>query len=250
MTLEELFEAADIEDSEDFQYFDQFSAIMEADLPELDYDDFAELMLVPAAEALSEMTESFFDDLIKGVPDDNTELYSIIQTIKETLTGLAKNTRHRGRGFYADELFRFRSWLREADAVVCTPEKGGSAIRVSPLEALTLFREEKLAGEKYTYDFSECMPAEPDEYTLTAMAEAADDVYAYDGDYEENPEEEDALPVELPSDWDPDTWDPDDPLGMKGPIDPYTEGFVDRYHPVMDDELEMQQDEDYTPYND
>lgn len=255
MILEDLMAEIDVESAEDFKYFEQFSALMENDFEELEYDDFAELMLMPDGESLSEMTNSFFEDLIRGVPDDNTELYSILQTIKDTLVSLAEHTHHRGRGFYADELFRFREWFLAPDSVICTPEAGGSELRLAPLDALMLFREEKLSGARYNYDFSGCMPSGPDEYTLNAMAEAADDAYAfggsnrsgnYDGygsdhdDYEGcyGEDDDDELPIELPSDWDPSTWDPDDPLGMRGPIDPYTDGFVDRYHPVIDGEYD------------
>lgn len=247
MLLEDLMKELDIESADDFKYFEQFSAIMEGGLPELDYDDFAELMLLPDAAALSEMTSSFFEDLIKGVPDDNTELYAVLQTIKETLVSLAENTGRRGRGFYADELFRFRAWLLAPDAVACAPEAGGAAAMLPPLEALMLFREEKLSGARYSYDFSGCMPHEPDEYILNAMTEAAEDAYAYGGadgwvhEYmtdEDEGGEDDELPLELPADWDPDSWDPDDPLGLRGPIDPYTDGFVDRYHPVIDGEYD------------
>ena len=161
MVLEDLMNEIDVESAEDFKYFEQFSALMENEFDELEYDDFAELMLMPDGESLSEMTTSFFEDLVRGVPDDNTELYSVIQTIKDTLVSLAEHTHHRGRGFYADELFRFREWLLSHDAVTCTPEAGGDALRMTPLEALMLFREEKLSGTRYNYDFSDCMPSGP-----------------------------------------------------------------------------------------
>lgn len=251
MVLEDLMAEIDVESADDFKYFEQFSALMENDFEQLEYDDFAELMLMPDGESLSEMTNSFFEDLVRGVPDDNTELYSVLQTIKETLVSLAEHTHHRGRGFYADELFRFREWLLSPGAVTCTPESGGDTLCITPLDALILFREEKLSGARYNYDFSECMPSRPDEYTLNAMAEASDDIYAFGGpdrsdyngyssdhdDYEYG-SERDELPVELPADWDPTSWDPDDPIGLRGPIDPYTDGFVDRYNPVIDGEYD------------
>ena len=75
MVLEDLMNEIDVESAEDFKYFEQFSALMENEFDELEYDDFAELMLMPDGESLSEMTTSFFEDLVRGVPDDNTELY-------------------------------------------------------------------------------------------------------------------------------------------------------------------------------
>lgn len=247
MILDEILDALDISSASEFRYFEQFSELMETDFEGLEYDDFAELMLMPDHGSLSEMTESFFEDLIKGIPDDNTDLYSVIQSIKDALMTLAAHTGHRGRGFYADELFRFREWLLRPEAVECRCESDGHTIKLSALDALMLFREEKLSGRKFSYGFSDHMPEGPDEYTLNAVNEAADDPYEDDTDWEaEDTGCTDELPIELPSDWDPDTWDPDDPLGLRGPIDPYTDGFVDRYRPVIDGEYD---DDDHHNYN-
>ena len=56
MVLEDLMNEIDVESAEDFKYFEQFSALMENEFDELEYDDFAELMLMPDGESLSEMT--------------------------------------------------------------------------------------------------------------------------------------------------------------------------------------------------
>lgn len=225
MTLEEIMEMLDIESDEDFMYFEQFAALMETEA-DIDYDTFTELLMMMEPEDLTGVLQSFFEDAVRGVPDDNTDLYSTLQTIKDTLVSLAEAGRGRSTGFLIDELYQFRQWYLEPQAVICTPESGGAARRLSPCEALMLFREEKLSGDKYSYDFSEAMPAEPDEYIQDLLSEMSEEYYD-DMDREE-------MMDMFPEEYDPETYDPEDYSGRA--VDPYREGFVDRYDPVIEGE--------------
>ena len=100
MTLEEIMKILDIESGEDFLYFDQFAALMETET-EIDYDTFVELLMMPEAEALSEMIGSFFEDMIKGIPDDDTDLYSAVQTQKDAI--LSRRYSSGGSGMAAEK---------------------------------------------------------------------------------------------------------------------------------------------------
>lgn len=228
MTREEIMEILDIESDEDFMYFDQFAALMETE-EEIDYDMFVELLMMMETETLKEVLSSFFEDMIKGIPDDNTDLYSAVQTVKDALLSLSALGQRRSFGFFADELFKFREWYRMPGIVVCRPESGGREKLIAPYEALILFREEKLSGEKYSYDFSSAMPQPPDEYALDLLAEMSEN-YSMD-DAMDREEMMDLLPDE----YDPETYDPN-AYGADMPIDPYVDGFIDRYAPVIDSE--------------
>lgn len=221
MISEEIMEILGIESEEDFMYFDPFAALMETE-EKIDYDTFAEILLSAGQEALQEVLPSFFEDVIRGIPDDNTDLYAAVQSEKDVLLTLAGFEKNRGFGFLADELFRFREWYLSADTVICTPESGGTAKSLSPCEAFMLFREEKLSGEKYLYDFSAAEPPVPDDYLLDRIAEISEEL-------PQEEREEDSLPDE----YDPDAYGTD-LTSDERPIDPYTEGFVDRDHPVIE----------------
>lgn len=230
--LEDIFYELDIHSEDDFKYFEQFAALMETSL-DINYDTFVDLLMIPNSEDLIDMTSSFFEDLIRGIPDDNTDLYSTVQSVKDILLSLAEHSHHRARGFYSDELFRFREWYQMPDIIECTPESGGATSHMSPCEAMMLFREEKLSGEKYHYDFSSKMPEEPDEYILNIMAEMTEDSYVDNYDDFADKNQLDELPLELPRDFDFENYDPDDPDYLPE-IDPYQDGFVDRYNPVIE----------------
>ena len=199
MTLEEIMEILDIESSEDFIYFDQFAALMETE-EEIDYDMFVELLMMMETETLKEVLPSFFEDMIKGIPDDNTDLYSAVQTIKDTLISLAALGQGRSFGFFADELFKFREWYHTPEIVSCCPESGGTEKWTAPYEALVLFREEKLSGEKYSYDFSSAMPQPPDEYAMDLLADMTED-YSIDDDMDK----EEMMDM-LPDEYDPENY--------------------------------------------
>ena len=250
INIEDLMKEFDIESENDFIYFEQFSAIMESEL-EIDYDVFLELIMIPEREDLAVMTESFFEDLIKGVPDNDIELYSQIQGCKDVLTELAGLEHGRSMGFFAHELFRFKEWFTGSRTVKCSPENGGESLLLTPCDAMMLYREEKLSGNKYYYDFSDDSYTGPDSYTLEILSEInyeshSSDNFSLDTDGDDYQDIETLL-RELPEEYDPDSYDSEDYL--ERPIDPYLEGFVDRDNPVIDNlDGGYDEDSDDNPY--
>ncbi len=222
MIYQELLDELDIIE-EDFHYPEQFISMMETDL-DMDFDTFSELIAIASPEHLPEMIRAYYEDLLRGVPDDNTELYGLIQTFREAVTALSE-LEERRIGFLSDELYRFREWYTLPDSILCIPEDGGASLRLSPFEALMLYREEKLSGTKYQYDFNGNMPPAPDEFVYELIHEA--------GGWDSGDTEDDEYPDELPPDFDPTDYDPDDPA-LFGTIDPFRDGFIDRYDPVIE----------------
>ena len=91
MDLNELFEIVDIESAEDFKHFDNFAALMESDdyIPaEVMYELFAEV----DTDVLSELTDNYFEDIMEGVPEEEAELFTLLDNIKRVLKGYAENT--------------------------------------------------------------------------------------------------------------------------------------------------------------
>ena len=231
MISEELLKELDLEDGEEMAYFDQFAALMETSM-DIGYDTFAEVMMLADREAMPEMISSFFEDIIRGVPDDNMALYSSLESRRDVLESLSAHMAGRGRGFLTDELYNFREWFRDPESVLCTPETPGIVRRLSPCEALMLFREEKLAGTKYDYDYSGAVLPEIDEYVFSVLEELEDE-------YPDRFRDEDGLeelPDELPADFDPTSYIPGetDWSDLTGGFDPYRDGFIDRENPVID----------------
>lgn len=188
MDLNELFEIVDIESAEDFKYFDNFTALMESDdyIPaEVMYELFAEV----DTDVLSELTDNYFEDIMEGVPEEEAELFTLLDNIKRVLKGYAENTDdERSIVLFTDEVSRFRNWYNFDTDVECQSRKDGSTRTVPVREALVLYRIEKLRADEYMYDFSECLDYPLDEYVVSFTSDA-------DGDtgYEPGNEEEELL---------------------------------------------------------
>ena len=233
MISEELLRELDIEEGEPFAYFEQFASIMETPL-EIDDTTFTELLMMADREALTDMVSSFFEDIIKGVPDDNMELYRSLESRRTVLEALSRRLDGRDARFFADELYSFREWFLAPETVLCTPEEAGGQLRsLSPCEAMILYREEPFSGIKYDYDFSGAELQDIDEHALSLIEEwsgEASSGYWMDDELE-------YLPDELPADFDLSDYVPGetDLSELTGRIDPYRDGLIDRDHPVIFD---------------
>lgn len=188
MDLNELFEIVDIESTEDFKYFDNFAALMESDdyIPaEVMYELFAEV----DTDVLSELTDNYFEDIMEGVPEEEAELFTLLDNIKRVLKGYAENTDdERSIVLFTDEVSRFRNWYNFDTDVECQSRKDGSTRTVPVREALVLYRIEKLRADEYMYDFSECLDYPLDEYVVSFTSDAEGDT-----GYEPGNEEEELL---------------------------------------------------------
>lgn len=188
MDLNELFEIVDIESAEDFKYFDNFAALMESDeyIPgEVMYELFAEVDI----DVLSELTDNYFEDIMEGVPEEEAELFTLLDNIKRVLKGYAENTDdERSIVLFTDEVSRFRNWYNFDTDVECQSSRDGSIRTVPVREALVLYRIEKLRADEYMYDFSQCLDYPIDEYVVSFTSDAEGDT-----GYEPGNEEEELL---------------------------------------------------------
>lgn len=208
-------ELLELEEIEDFSYFENFSALMECD-ELLEYDLFFEILNSVGADTLSELTDTYFEDIMLGVPDDDMDIYTLFNSIRHTLLTLAKSTDSaRNRALYAEELFKFRTWFLYEGMVRCTRVADGSVKRIAVSEAMTLYRLEKLSHDNYEYDFSEALDYELDDYALTV----AEELESYNTDFDEE--------------------EPERPRSIdEREDDLFDDGLIDREFPVIDEEFE------------
>jgi hypothetical protein len=164
MTLTELMSIIEIENLDEFEFFEHFSALMEC-TEEIDYDTFFKVLADVEPALLAELTENYFDDLIQGVPDDAMTLYSLIFTVRTTLSESAKEAGSReDRIFYVEELYRFRNWYMFDSIVLCKRINDDLLHECTLFEALTLFRLEKLGEDKFDYDFTHVLDYPIDDF--------------------------------------------------------------------------------------
>jgi hypothetical protein len=212
MDFDELLDLLEIDSLDDFAYFEHFAALVECD-EEIPYELFFRMVADTDSDTLFDMTDNYFEDILQGIPDEAIDIYTLLGTIRQALTGLARNSSTREeRIAFVDELFKFRTWYI-FDSVVHLRRLRDNAKRdVTASEALSLARLEKLNEEKYSYDFSDSLDYDIDEYSISIDA-------ALDEEYEEIIEEDEDL---------------------------YEEGLIDKDFPVIDGELDVdEENEDY-----
>lgn len=212
MDFDELLELLEIDSPDEFGYFEHFAALIECE-EEIPYELFYKILADVDSETLIDLTDNYFEDILKEIPDDGVEVYTLLSTIRQALLGLAKNFSNReDRVAYTDELFQFRTWYIFDSIVHLIRLSDHSRHDVTVSEAFSLCRLEKLNEDQYRYDFSDCLDYEIDEYSISFDTEL-------DEEYEEIIGEDEDL---------------------------YEEGLIDKEFPVIDGEsFGEDEDEDY-----
>ncbi len=182
MRIEEVLELLEIDSPDQFEYFEHLAELIECP-EEISYEAFYAVLSEVEPETLTELLDSYFEDLMKGIPDDATDFFTLITTIQQALIGLSQGSEFKEhKHYFIDELFRFRNWYTFESIVRCNSLSDGLTTDVPVVEALSLYRMEKLGEKKYEYDFSDCMDYPLDEYTMY-ISDLTDD---YDPDDPEN----------------------------------------------------------------
>lgn len=211
MDFDELLELLEIDSPDEFGYFEHFAALIECD-EEIPYDLFYKILADVESDTLAELTGNYFEDVMQGMPEDAIDIYTLFGTLRQALTGLARNSYTREeRIAYTDELYKFRSWYIFDSTVHLKRTRDSLKRNATVSEALSLYRLEKLNEDQYQYDFSDCMDYEIDEYSISIDAKL-------DEEYDEIIEEDEDL---------------------------YEEGLIDRKFPVIDGEFGTDGDEEY-----
>ncbi len=184
MDFEQLLGLLDIESPEEFQYFENFADLVETE-EDIPLEAVYPLLQQVDSAVLEEITTEYFEDLLDVVPEDSTDLYILLDNIKNSLMGMARSTLEESTGHFAEELLRFAQWYTQESQVPCHNLDTGEETLLPLCQALVLARLEKIDGERYGYDFTSCLGYELDEYILdfAAQIREGEEDYAEDEDY-------------------------------------------------------------------
>ena len=143
------FNIVDIDSAEDFQYYENLAAIMEA-------DDYIESNLLKDLfknidfNILSDCIDNYFEEFLKSIPDEETELYITIDAVKRSFLGMiTEDPTSDEIAVLADEIVRFRKWYIH-DTLVVNRDNG---TELNVRDARYDIQACRLLGESYDYDF-------------------------------------------------------------------------------------------------
>lgn len=164
MNIDMLMDILEIDKPEDFSFFEHFAELMENEA-DISYDGFASLIMQLDSKTLTELTEGYFEEILKTVPDDQIDFYTLFSTIGKTLAGLAANVENEEyKRVYPEELYRFRLWYLFESVVHAENRKVLTVSDVPVFDALILSRLAELGEGDYLFDFSDAMDYPLDEY--------------------------------------------------------------------------------------
>ncbi|MCQ2546688.1 MAG: hypothetical protein MJ161_03955 [Clostridia bacterium] len=176
MNYEELLEYLDLDGPEEFQYFEVMADLIECE-DYIDQESVFALFDGADREMIAQLTDDYFEEITKGLPEDSDEIFMLLDQIRLCLSGLAANAEDESDiRLLTDEFCRFRDWYSFDSQVELLPEEEGPAAVMCLRDAITTARIEKLGGEKYRYNYENALDYELDSYTMSfAELVAAED---------------------------------------------------------------------------
>lgn len=104
------YKKLDIETIDEFKYYENLASLMEED----DYIEenlIKDLLREVDKETLAEHMESFFESFLKNLPDNETDMYITVESVKRMMEGLiSEDMDAEDVDRLASEIVRFRKW--------------------------------------------------------------------------------------------------------------------------------------------
>lgn len=162
MEIERLFEKLDIDSPEDFKYYENFETLMEDD-EHIEEELIKEALSQADSELLSDHLDHFFESFISNIPEDETELYIIIDSFKGNLANLLFEDMGADElSELASEIYKFRRWY----VIDHNAKDMKSGEELSVRDARYEIMAAKFLGETKEIDFGRAITSGPDAYSV------------------------------------------------------------------------------------
>lgn len=182
MTKDVLYKLLDIESPEEFIYYDNMSALLEEETY-IEVEHIAELFADVEADILMDLTDTYFEEFLKSIPDDENDLYVLVDQMRRMFRGkIGEEITPDSAADIADEVMKFRKWYALDHLAYERNSCKEDSVRDARFNVLAA----KYTGEEFSYDFSNALDYEIDGYDVSVadmlMAEEEEDLE--EDDYE------------------------------------------------------------------
>lgn len=171
MNYHELIDYLDIDSGSDLQYFEEMADLIESD-EHIEHEALMKLFEEIESVTAASLLDDYFNDITGGLPEEYSEIFSLLDRIRLELTGLIRNATSNDpdsiRAF-TDRFYRFRNWY-VYDAEVSVLDRNGGGTREyeqSVRDAIATARAGKLSGEEFAFDFSAALDYDIDYYAMS-----------------------------------------------------------------------------------
>lgn len=143
------------------EYFEDLAELIEDGKKE-DFEDFLKRLEELDPEDSTEIIENYMDEIQNALPDEEQEIYMLIENIKTGLIFLSQNLEdYRTRVKFAEELYRFREWYHDPTLVKIDGREA------SVFDAVINERADKLLNGKSVYDFEKALDYELHDFEMS-----------------------------------------------------------------------------------
>lgn len=148
MKRDELYSLIDIETPSDFKYYENLELLLEND-KNIDSYLLEELFYSLNWEQLIDLFKSYFDEVIRILPDNEDDLYIKFDVIKRKFLGILEREKDRENvKILVSEIESFKKWFIEDRLVKCNDDKNTSIY-----DAIYDIYASKLLNNDCKYDF-------------------------------------------------------------------------------------------------
>ena len=149
MDQEKFYKILDIDDPSEFIYYENVAALYEEDSA-IENELISNLLSKIDMSVLLESTESYFEEFLRNLPEDESEMYLTVDSIKRELTGnMNEDMTTEEIETLTEDIQKFRKWYA-LDTLIHDKLNGED---VSVRDARFGIVAAKLLGEEYSYDF-------------------------------------------------------------------------------------------------
>ncbi|MBQ3291704.1 MAG: hypothetical protein IJH43_04945 [Mogibacterium sp.] len=162
MDKTEFYNKLDIETIEEFKFYENLSALLEE-------EDFIEENLIKDLlrevdkSVLAEHMDSFYESFLKNIPDSESDLYILVESIQRMMSGLISDKMTlEDINALAEEIMRFRKWYVLDRNVF--DKKTGNEVSVKEARYEILIAD--FLGNTVDYDFRTALDYDVDGYDV------------------------------------------------------------------------------------
>lgn len=153
MNQAKLYEILDIDNPAEFIYYENVAALYEEDSL-IESNLLFDLLKDIDTSVLIESSESYFEEFLRNIPEDESELCLVIESIKRELIGsMTEDMTNEELNTLAEDIIKFRKWYVLDKLVYDNKHHEEVSVRDARFDIVAA----KLLGEDFSFDFEKAL---------------------------------------------------------------------------------------------
>lgn len=153
MNQAKLYEILDIDKPEEFIYYENVAALYEEDSL-IEFDLLFDLLKEIDMSVLIESSDSYFEEFLRNIPEEESELCLVVESIKRELVGsMREDMTNEELSSLAEDINKFRKWYALDNLVYDKLHQVEVSVRDARFDIVAA----KLLGDEYSFDFEKAL---------------------------------------------------------------------------------------------